>query len=45
MLKNGLNKYKNFFEFNLEQIYDFCYNKDALENIVVEQDKTKKDDI
>ena len=45
MLKNGLNKYKNFFEFNLEQIYDFCYNKDDLENIVVEQDKTKKNDI
>ena len=44
MGKNGLNKYKNIFGYNLEQIYNFCYNKDDIESILIEQDKTKNDD-
>ena len=41
--KNGMEKYKNIFGYNLEQIYDFCYNKDDIENILNEQNITKSE--
>ena len=41
--KNGMEKYKNIFGYNLEQIYDFCYNKDDIENILNEQNMTKSE--
>ena len=31
---NRLNKYKNLFEHKLEEINNFCYNSDELENIL-----------
>jgi hypothetical protein len=43
--KNRLQNYKKIFGYNLEQLYDFCYNKDDIENIMMEQDKTKNDDL
>ena len=39
-----IKKYKNIFELNIEQLYDFCYNKDEIENILNEQDQTKNYD-
>ena len=44
MEKNGLNNYKNIFTFNLQQIFDYCYNKDEIENIIAEQNKTNTED-
>ena len=44
IIKNGMEKYKNIFGYNLEQLYDFCYNKDDIENILMEQNKTKSED-
>ena len=41
---NEIKKYKNFFDYDLEQLYDFCYNKNEIENILNEQDKTKNDE-
>ena len=41
---NEIKKYKNFFDYDLDQLYDFCYNKDEIENILNEQDKTKNDE-
>jgi len=41
--KNGMEKYKNIFGYNLEQIYDFCYDKDDIENILNEQNITKSE--
>ena len=43
--KNRLENSKNIFSYNLEQIFDFCYNKDDIENILKELDKTKNDDL
>ena len=42
---NGLGKYKNIFELNLEKLYNFGYNNNDIENLSIEQDKTHNDDI
>ena len=31
---NGLENYKNFFEYNLEEINNYCYNNDEIEKIL-----------
>ena len=42
---NGLNKYKNIFEFDLAKLYDFCYNNDdSIENILLEREVTNNND-
>ena len=41
----GLDKYKNIFEYNLEEINDFCYNSDEIENILKEKISEEEDRI
>ena len=41
LIKNNLQKYKNIFNYNLEQLYDFCYTKDGIEILIGEKNKTK----
>ena len=41
---NSLEGYKNIFEYNLEEIIEFCYNNDDIENILKEKIYSSNDD-